>query len=142
MTIIVRRVLSAHVSVNNKIVSSINRGLLLYVGIAKGDTSNDIDYYAKKIAHLRIFEGENTEVSVQEINGEILSISQFTLSAKTNKGNRPSYIEAMSSQEALLIFDKFNQILEQYAHRQVLTGVFGADMLISSVDDGPFTIIL
>ena len=142
MTIIVRRVLSASVIVDKKTVSSIQKGLLLYVGIAVDDTQKECEYYAKKIANLRIFETEEKEISIQEVRGEILSVSQFTLSAETKKGNRPTYSKAMPSQEAKPLFDYFNECLYKESNLVIQTGVFGADMTIPSIDDGPFTIIL
>jgi len=142
MTIIIRRVLSANVSVDNIIEASINYGLLLYIGFACDDKFEDLEYYVKKVSNLRIFDGEESEVSVKDINGEILSISQFTLSANTKKGNRPSYINAMPSNKALIFYNQFNQLLEEYSGISIYAGVFGADMKISAIDDGPFTIIL
>ena len=142
MRVIVRRVLSASVIVDEKIVSSIQKGLLLYVGIAVDDTQKECEYFAKKIANLRIFETEEQEISIQEVGGEILSVSQFTLSAETKKGNRPTYSKAMPSQDAKPLFDYFNECLYKESNLVIQTGVFGADMTIPSIDDGPFTIIL
>lgn len=142
MVIVVRRVQSASVIVDNKTVSSINQGLLLYVGLAVGDTKEECDYFAKKIANLRIFDQEDKEVSVQDINGKILSVSQFTLSAETKKGTRPSYGKAMPSLEAQPLFDYFNEQLQKESGVDIQTGVFGADMTIPAIDDGPFTIIV
>ena len=142
MTIIVRKVLSASVIVSGKEVALINKGLLLYVGISVDDTTKECEYYAKKIAHLRIFESEGKDVSVQDVAAEILSVSQFTLSAETKKGNRPTYSNAMSSQEAKPLFDYFNKCLHTESNLIIQTGIFGADMTIPAVDDGPFTIIL
>ncbi|MGL4388873.1 MAG: D-aminoacyl-tRNA deacylase [Brevinema sp.] len=142
MTVIVRRVLSASVEVNHKTVSSIGEGLLLYVGFAKEDTKKSVDYAAKKIAGLRIFDSGEIEVSVQGIKAKILSISQFTLSADISKGFRPSYGLAMPSSEAKELYDYFNQKLHEESSVEVHTGVFGADMKIHAVDDGPFTILI
>ncbi len=145
MIVLVRRVLSASVIVNNETVSSIDKGLLLYVGLAVGDGQQECDYFAKKVANIRIFdpikEG-GKEVSVQDINGQILSVSQFTLSADTKKGNRPSYTKAMPSADAQPLFEYFNQKLSQESGLPIQTGVFGADMTIPAVDDGPFSIII
>ncbi len=145
MIVLIRRVVNASVSVSNEIVASIDKGLLLYVGIAEGDTEKECDYYAKKVAGIRIFENPNDggkELSVLDIGGGILSVSQFTLSADTKKGNRPSYIKAMHSSKAKPLFDYFNAQLENILSIKVATGVFGADMKITATDDGPFTIIL
>ncbi len=142
MVVMVRRVKSASVIVEDKTVSSINQGFLIYVGIANGDTKENCEYAAKKVANLRIFDSENGEISVQDIKGELLSVSQFTLSADTKKGNRPSYTQAMTSSEAEPMFDYFNECLKKESGLEVQTGVFGADMIIPSIDDGPFTILI
>ncbi len=146
MIIVARRVLSASVAVDDKIVSSINKGLLLYVGLSVEDSEKECQYYARKAANLRIFEShdeQNTsEKSIKDIQGQILSVSQFTLSADTKKGNRPSFAKAMPSKEALPLFNYFNKCLEKEANLEVLTGIFGADMKVSAIDDGPFTIVL
>ncbi|MGL4676235.1 MAG: D-aminoacyl-tRNA deacylase [Brevinema sp.] len=142
MVILVRRVSSASVTVEDRIVSFIGQGLLLYVGVSVGDTQKECDYFAKKVSNLRIFESQEKEISVKNLSGEILSVSQFTLSAETKKGNRPTYSKAMPSSEAEYVFGYFNQRLEEESALEVQTGVFGADMKISAIDDGPFTIIL
>lgn len=142
MIVLVRRVLSASVLVDDQIVSSIDKGFLLYVGVAIGDTQKECEYYAKKVANLRIFDTEEKEASIQQIHGQLLSVSQFTLSAETKKGNRPTYSKAMPSQEAEPLFNYFNDCLRQESGLAVQTGVFGADMIIPAKDDGPFTIIL
>ncbi|MGL5956616.1 MAG: D-aminoacyl-tRNA deacylase [Brevinema sp.] len=142
MIVIVRRVSSASVVVDGQMVSSINQGLLLYVGLAVGDTQKECEYFAKKTANLRIFDSQETEISVKDLMGEILSVSQFTLSAETKKGNRPTYSKAMPSSKAEPLFEYFNQQLRQESGLEIQTGVFGADMAISAIDDGPFTIIL
>lgn len=146
MTIVARRVLSASVEVDKQIISQIEKGLLLYVGISIDDSKKECEYYAKKAANLRIFESNDkestSEKSIKDIQGGILSVSQFTLSADTKKGNRPSFAKAMPSKEALPLFDYFNKQLEQESGINILTGVFGADMKVSAVDDGPFTILM
>ncbi|MGL4562055.1 MAG: D-aminoacyl-tRNA deacylase [Brevinema sp.] len=142
MKVVVRRVLSASVEVDQRIVSSINQGLLLYIGFAKGDTKEMCEYAVKKIVGLRIFEGHNAEVSVQDIKGHILSISQFTLSADIKKGFRPSYHLAMPSEEAIAFYEYTNQLLKTVSGLDVQTGIFGADMKIQAIDDGPFTILI
>lgn len=142
MKIIARRVLSASVEVDHEIVSSIGQGLLLYVGFARGDTQESCVYGAKKIAGLRIFQQNDQDISVKEIhNGSILSISQFTLSGEVKKGFRPSFMNAMPSQEAQPLYEYFNKLLADESRVDVKTGIFGADMKISSIDDGPFTIL-
>lgn len=142
MVVVVRRVLKGSVFVNGSIVSSIGVGLLLYVGIETDDTKEECEYYARKACNIRIFNGEKSEVSVKDINGEILSVSQFTLSADTKKGNRPSFTSAMASEPAKLMFDYFNECLKKESGLEIKMGVFGADMKIDAIDDGPFTIIL
>ncbi len=144
MIVIARRVLSASVIVDHQTVSSIDKGLLLYVGIAVGDGQQECDYFAKKVANLRIFDpiDDGKEISIQELNGQILSVSQFTLSADTKKGNRPSYTRAMPSSEAQPLFEYFNQKLSEESGLPIQTGVFGANMTIPAIDDGPFTIII
>ncbi len=142
MVVLVRRVLSACVEVDGLEVSAIGGGLLLYVGLAAGDTKADCDYFAEKISKLRIFDSSEREISVKEAGGGILSVSQFTLSADTKKGCRPSYMRAMPSKDAEPLFDYFNEKLQEESCIQVQKGVFGADMKIHAVDDGPFTIIL
>lgn len=144
MIVIARRVLSASVIVDHQTVSSIDKGLLLYVGIAVGDGQQECDYFAKKVANLRIFDpiDDGKEISIQELNGQILSVSQFTLSADTKKGNRPSYTRAMPSSDAQPLFEYFNQKLSEESGLPIQTGVFGANMTIPAIDDGPFTIII
>jgi len=142
MRIIVQRSLKSSVSVNNDIVGSIDSGLVLLVGFTDGDTSNDIDYMVKKVINLRIFDDENgiMNKSILDVGGSILSISQFTLYADTVKGNRPSYINAMKGENAIKLYDKFNKKLSE--HISVQKGIFGADMEVSIINDGPVTIIL
>lgn len=142
MRVLVQRSLDSSVSVNNKIVGKINSGLVLLVGFTYGDTEFEIDYLIKKILNLRIFEDNNNIMnrSIQDVGGEILSISQFTLYADSKKGNRPSYVKALKSDEAIKLYDIFNKKLSEHIH--VETGVFGADMLVSIKNDGPVTILL
>ena len=143
MRVIVQRCNKANVKVNNKIVGSIDNGLLLLVGFTDGDSSKEIDYMVSKIVNLRIFDDENGVMnkSILDGGGEILSISQFTLYADTRKGNRPSYIKALGGDKATILYDKFNDKLRSY-NVKVETGIFGADMKISSHLDGPVTIML
>ena len=142
MRVLVQRSLNSNVSVNNKIVGKIDKGLVLLVGFTDKDTSDDIDYLVKKVLNLRIFDDENGVMnkSIIDINGSILSISQFTLYADTKKGNRPSYIRAMNSENAREMYEEFNTKLSNYIN--VETGIFGADMKVNIINDGPVTIFL
>jgi len=142
MRIIVQRVKNANVEVENKIVGKINNGLLLLVGFTHDDTESDIDYLVKKVLNLRIFDDENGVMnkSVLDVNGSILSVSQFTLYADTKKGNRPSYVSAMKGEEAIKLYETFNNKLGNNIN--VETGVFGAEMDVHLINDGPITIIL
>ncbi len=144
MRLILQRVLSAAVTINGKEKASIKKGLLLLVGFTDGDTEEDINWMAKKVIQLRIFDDamQVPNLSVQEINADILSISQFTLFAQTKKGNRPSYIRAAKQDIAEPLYDKFNRELENLSGNKIFTGSFGADMKIASVNDGPLTIFI
>lgn len=142
MRVLVQRSLESSVSVDSKVVGKISKGLVLLVGFHKDDTVQDIDYMIQKVLHLRIFDDEQGMMnrSILESNGEILSISQFTLYGDTKKGNRPSYIEAMKSDQAKILYNLWNQKLSELI--SVETGVFGADMKVSITNDGPITIML
>ena len=142
MKVVVQRVKSSSVEIDKKLVGKIDKGLMLLVGFTEGDSSEIIDYMINKIINLRIFDDENGVMnkSVLDIKGEILSISQFTLYADTKKGNRPSYIKALKGEEATKLYDEFNKKLSE--HLKVETGVFGADMKVSLINDGPVTIII
>ena len=143
MKVLVQRVLSSSVEVDNKIVGQITKGLMLLVGFTDSDTDKEIDYMVDKIINLRIFDDENGVMnkSLIDVNGSILSISQFTLYADTRKGRRPSYIKALSGDKAILLYDKFNNKLKE-ENIKVETGIFGADMKVSLINDGPITIML
>ena len=143
MKVLVQRVLSSSVEVDNKIVGQINKGLMLLVGFTDSDTDKEIDYMVDKIINLRIFDDENGVMnkSLIDVNGSILSISQFTLYADTRKGRRPSYIKALSGDKAILLYDKFNNKLKE-ENIKVETGIFGAEMKVSLINDGPITIML
>ncbi len=143
MKVLVQRVLSSSVEVDNKIVGQINKGLMLLVGFTDSDTDKEIDYMVDKIINLRIFDDENGVMnkSLMDVNGSILSISQFTLYADTRKGRRPSYIKALNGDKAILLYDKFNNKLKE-ENIKVETGIFGADMKVSLINDGPITIML
>ena len=143
MKIVVQRSLKSSVSVNDKIVGSINQGLVLLVGFTSGDNEEIINKMVRKIINLRIFDDENGVMnkSLIDVEGDILSISQFTLYADTKKGNRPSYINALSGDKASPLYDLFNSKLKENGIK-VETGVFGADMKVSIENSGPVTIIL
>lgn len=142
MKVLVQRSLESSVSVDNKVVGSIDKGLVLLVGFTHTDTSEDIDYLVKKVVNLRVFDDENAIMnkSILDVGGSILSISQFTLYADTKKGNRPSYINAMGGENATKLYDEFNQKLSEYV--KVEKGIFGAEMEVNIINDGPVTIIL
>lgn len=142
MKVVVQRSGNSSVSVDGEVIGSIDKGLVLLLGIRVDDTEEDVDYIVNKVLNLRIFDDENGVMnkSILDMGGSILSISQFTLQADTKKGNRPSYINAMKGDEAVLLYDKFNEKLGSYV--DVEKGVFGADMKVSIMNDGPVTIIL
>ena len=142
MKILVQRSLESSVSVNNKTVGKIDKGMVLFVGFSKTDGSSQIDYLINKILNLRIFDDENgiMNKSILDVNGKILSISQFTLYADTRKGNRPSYINSMNHIDAEKLYNEFNQKLSKYI--TVETGIFRSNMKVNITNDGPITIIL
>jgi D-tyrosyl-tRNA(Tyr) deacylase len=144
MRAVVQRVLSANVSIGGKEKSSIQHGLLLLLGIEKEDATEDINWLAKKIAQLRIFSDDEGLMnrSLVEVQGEALVVSQFTLHAKTKKGNRPSYLDAAKPAQAIPLYDEFVKVLGQEIGKTVQTGEFGADMQVSLCNDGPVTIII
>lgn len=143
MKVVVQRSKEASVTINNKVVGKIDKGLVLLVGFTTNDNIDIIKYMVDKIINLRIFDDENNVMnkSLKEINGSILSISQFTLYADCKKGRRPSYINALSSDEAKILYDRFNEELRKN-NIIVKTGIFKADMQVSLINDGPVTIIL
>ncbi len=142
MKVVVQRVKSSSVTIDNKLYNSINKGLMVLVGFTEGDNTSDIEYIVKKIVNLRIFDDELgiMNKSIIDIKGSILSISQFTLYADTKKGNRPSYIKALKSEYSSKLYDEFNKKLSEYIN--IKTGVFGAEMEVSLINDGPITIII
>ncbi len=142
MKVVIQRVLKSSVEINNKMYNSIDNGLLVLVGFTNDDTSNDIDYIVKKIVNLRIFDDEDgiMNKSIIDTFGSILSISQFTLYADTKKGNRPSYIKALNGNIATKLYDEFNKKLNDFVPTK--TGIFGADMKVNLINDGPVTIII
>ena len=142
MRVIVQRVKESSVEVDGKIVGKSNYGYMLLVSFTNGDNEQVIDFMVNKICNLRIMDDEFGVMnkSILDIKGEVLSISQFTLYADTKKGNRPSYINALKGEEAVKLYDLFNQKLSKFV--SVETGIFGADMKVSLINDGPVTIIL
>lgn len=144
MRIVLQRVKSASVSIDEEVVGNINQGFLLLVGVGPEDSSDDASYLARKIAGMRIFSDENGKMnlSIDQIGGKILSVSQFTLFADTKKGNRPSFTGAASPDLATKLYEEFNELLRTEYELTVETGEFGADMQVSLVNDGPVTIIL
>lgn len=143
MRVLVQRSLESNVVIDGKVNGYINKGLVLLVGFTDGDNIQDIEKLAKKVVNLRIFDDENGVMnkSIIDIEGEILSISQFTLYGDAKKGNRPSYIKALNGNEATKLYDLFNDELRKY-NIKVDTGIFGADMLVNIKNDGPVTIWL
>ena len=143
MRVLVQRVISSKVEIDNKIVGSSGKGLLLLVGFTEGDTSKEIDYMVDKVINLRIFDDENGVMnkSLLDVGGSILSISQFTLYADTSKGRRPSYVKALSGDKSSPLYDEFNTKLKNTGV-PTETGIFGAEMKVSLINDGPITIML
>lgn len=143
MRAVVQRVSEASVTIRQKVKSSIGKGLLILLGIEDADTTDDIEWLCAKIANLRVFDDELgvMNLSVKEINGALLVVSQFTLHASTKKGNRPSYIRAAKPDTAIPLYERFVQMLSDVAERPVQTGEFGAYMAVSLLNDGPVTIL-
>ena len=143
MKVVVQRSLKSSVTVDGKLINKIDKGLMLLVGINVEDTSKDVDWMVNKVLNLRIFDDENgvMNLSIKDVGGSILSISQFTLYADTKKGNRPSYINAMKGEEAIVLYNKFNELLKDN-DIHVETGIFGAEMDVHIRNDGPVTIII
>jgi D-tyrosyl-tRNA(Tyr) deacylase len=142
MRTVIQRVKRASVSINGKITSQIEQGLLILVGIEDRDTKEEVEWLVKKIINLRVFDDEDGVMnrSVIEIDGEIMLVSQFTLLASVKKGNRPSYIKASKSLIAILLYEFFRQETASQLGKRVATGVFGANMQIELINDGPVTI--
>lgn len=142
MRVVVNRVKESNVLVDGNIVGKCNNGLMILSCFKEGDSIKEIEYLVKKCVNLRIFDDEQGVMnkSILDVNGSILSISQFTLYADANKGNRPSYIKALNGEKAKELYDLFNQKLSEFIHTE--TGVFGADMKINASLDGPITIII
>ena len=144
MKVVIQRVSEASVTIEDYKVADIQIGLLVLIGIVEEDTQEDIDFLAQKIIHLRIFNDENgiMNTSLFAIRGEIIVVSQFTLQARTKKGNRPSYIKAAKPLIAIPLYENFIKTLEKELDKKVQTGAFGADMKVALVNDGPVTIII
>lgn len=144
MKVVLQRVSQASVTVDSKIVANIQKGLLVLVGIEDADTQEDIDWLVGKIIKMRIFGDENDVMncSVQDVDGDIIVVSQFTLHASTKKGNRPSYIKASKPEFAIPMYENFVNSLEKEFNKKVQTGIFGADMKVSLLNDGPVTILI
>jgi D-tyrosyl-tRNA(Tyr) deacylase len=144
MKTVIQRVSSASVNINASIVAEIQQGLLVLVGIEDADTHEDIRWLCHKIVNLRIFSDKNDlmNLSVQDINGDVIVVSQFTLHASTKKGNRPSYIKAAKPDIAIPLYQKFISQLETDLGKKIQTGIFGADMKVALVNDGPVTIVI
>jgi len=144
MRTVLQRVSKASVTVDGKVISSIGNGLLVLLGIEDADNKDDIDWLANKIMNLRIFNDENDVMnrSVLDIEGDIIVVSQFTLHAQTKKGNRPSYIKAAKPDVAIPMYETFVEVLEQKMGKKVGTGIFGADMKVELLNDGPVTILI
>ena len=144
MKAVIQRVSSASVTIDAKIVAEIQTGLLVLIGIEDADNQEDINWLCQKIANLRIFGDENDvmNLSVKDIDGEIIVVSQFTLQASTKKGNRPSYIKAAKPEVAIPLYEQFVKQLDIELGKKVQTGIFGADMKVALLNDGPVTILI
>ena len=144
MKAVIQRVSKASVEVNNQCIAHITTGLLVLVGIEDGDNQEDINWLTSKIANLRIFSDANEvmNLSVKEIQGEIIVVSQFTLHASTKKGNRPSYIKASKPETAIPLYESFVKQMEVALGKKVQTGQFGADMQVTLLNDGPVTLVI
>jgi D-tyrosyl-tRNA(Tyr) deacylase len=144
MKAVIQRVAKAAVTIDNRAKSAINLGLLVLVGIEDADNDEDINWLSNKIVNLRIFDDENKvpNISVKDVNGDVLLVSQFTLQASTKKGNRPSYLKASKPEIAISIYEKMIMQLEMDFGKKIFTGEFGADMKVDLVNDGPVTILI
>ena len=144
MRVVIQKVTHASVDIEKQTVASINKGLLVLVGIEDSDTNEDITWLSAKIVNLRVFEDENgvMNLSVKDVDGEVLVVSQFTLHAATKKGNRPSYIRAARPEVAIPIYEAFVRQVETLLGKQVPTGQFGAMMQVNLCNDGPVTILI
>lgn len=144
MRTVVQRVRHASVTIDEQCVASIGQGMLLLVGFEDADEPNDLEWMAQKVANLRIFDDADgvMNCSVKDVDGELLVVSQFTLYASVKKGNRPSYIRASKPDVAIPLYESFCETMSLQAGREVKTGIFGADMKVSLLNDGPVTIVI
>lgn len=144
MRIVLQRVTKASVEIDNKVVGSINQGYLVLLGVGEEDTKEDADWLINKISQLRVFSDDEGKMnlSIEDVKGEFLVVSQFTLFAKTKKGNRPSFIKSASPEVATPLYEYFKENLHKRAGLKVASGEFGADMQVSLVNDGPVTIVM
>jgi D-tyrosyl-tRNA(Tyr) deacylase len=144
MKVVIQRVSEASVKIEGEITGKIEKGLMILLGVSQNDSEKEVEWLSKKIINLRIFEDEEGKMnlSLQDVGGEILLISQFTLHAKTKKGNRPSFIEAARPELAIPLYQKMIESLEQQLGKKIATGEFGADMKVSLCNDGPVSIII
>ena len=144
MKVVIQRVLKASVSIGGNSYSAINKGMLILVGIQADDNEEDIQWLRSKICNLRIFDDENGVMnkSILETGGDILAVSQFTLMARTKKGNRPSYIDAAKPEISVPLYEMFVKTLSEAMGKEVKTGIFGADMKIELINNGPVTILI
>lgn len=144
MIAVLQRVKQASVTVADEIYSSIEKGLLVLVGIEEADNQEDIDWLSRKIIHMRLFPDERQvmNLSLMDVGGDLLVVSQFTLHASTKKGNRPSYLRAAKPEVAIPLYEAFVKKLEELTKKSVETGQFGADMKVALLNDGPVTIII
>ena len=144
MRVLIQRVKNASVTINDEVISLIDKGLLVFVGICDEDDREDIEWLAKKIANIRLFDDENgvMNLSVTDVGGDVLAVSQFTLMASTKKGNRPSYIKAAKPDISVPLYEQFCQELELAVNKPIKRGVFGADMKVALLNDGPVTIFI
>jgi len=144
MKAVLQRVLEAKVTIDGKIKSGIHLGLMILIGIEDADNKEDIEWLSNKLVNLRIFNDENKvpNISVKDVGGDILLVSQFTLQANTKKGNRPSYIKASKAAVAIPLYEKMIEQLEKDLGKKIFTGEFGADMKVALINDGPVTIVI
>lgn len=144
MKVVIQRVIESQVTIESEVVGYIGKGLMVLVGIENDDNETDIDWLVSKIANLRVFEDEHEvmNLNINQVNGEVLAISQFTLQASTKKGNRPSYINAAKPDIAIPLYEMFLTKLDGLIEGKLATGKFGADMKVSLINDGPVTIII
>ncbi len=144
MRLVIQRVTRASVEIEGKVVGAIGHGMMVLVGVETGDTQDDARWLAAKLLALRIFDDDRGVMnrSIVDVGGDVLSISQFTLTASTRKGNRPSYIRAARPEEAVPLYEYFNALVSDGLGHKIPTGVFGADMQVSLTNDGPVTILI